>query len=646
MTQRNNGRPGRGAWILAGLALLLLPWPAARAVEKGYNPQDKADLERTGKIAAGAAGAIFPVAGPIVAKFFEVGTFLVFLGQEPEQPEIFKQINARLDALEMRLTAVEAAVDRNRTEIYKNANLARVREFRRFQRDLKGILFELGQQPNKKAREALAYKAQLIAGEFLIDTGPAARDLWMWSDLALEDHTWMGETVKAGRLYEPDFKPWPALESYSLALITWMAAASSAGEGNAVWVKQTYGQELQKHIEFVSVRPRWNPIADDPRTPEREDVPKTLPEYVEARVSSWYTPGQLPTGEAYVNEYIVDYIARQIKYVESYAVPASERGALTNVPGSLSRNKRPSWAAEELQRETHGTALMWTLADRLARLKATGSLREQFIGTFPLAPTTVPAFLYGVRTDGRITWSRHDGARVAPGAGQPEALKVAAPAGSGWDGFRHVLPGGRNVIYAVTRDGRLLWYRHSGFNFGDGKDWESGKEIAGGGWADFKQVLSGGNGVLYGISRTGRIYWYRHTGNGSGARTWEGGNEVGSGWGDFRHVFCGGAGIIYVVTVDGRLLWYKHLGYANGAKAWEGPKEIGGTGWADFKNVFSAGDGLIYAITRAGSLVRYRHTGYSTGARTWEPGREVAPGWGDFVEALALLPDSVPDRVN
>src|SRR5438874_1765823 len=97
MIQLDKGRPGRGVWVLAALALLLLPWPRARAESK-VDPKDKEDLERTSKVAAGAAGAINPIAGAVVVKVFEIGTFVVFFGQDFKEAEAITRIKARLIA--------------------------------------------------------------------------------------------------------------------------------------------------------------------------------------------------------------------------------------------------------------------------------------------------------------------------------------------------------------------------------------------------------------------------------------------------------------------------------------------------------------------------------------------------------------------
>lgn len=624
MTQPDRGRLNRGVWALATLALLLLPW---RAPQAATNHEAK---EVTGKFAT-VGGAINPAVGVVFKVFGEFYDWAINFGLSDADPlgDAVKVINARLDALEARMAVLEKAIGEVQSDLFRTQNLARVRRLRDHESLLQGILLRLQQQPkDRDIRLQLALAAQKVADDFVIDP-----DRWLWSDMALADTAWEDRAIKAGQMFPPDFKPFPTMDYYTMALATWMTAIEYEGDGDRARIQATYGRAIQKHIDFLSVRPGWDRLKDDPAT---------LPENVRKRITGLFEPDKYPENKVcHFHEYTVDTIARQVKYVGTHSYPAQSDNELCTVPQGFWN--RMTEGEEALERE-HGMGLMWSLAQTLTRLKTYGTVREPFVGTFPLAPTAVPAFLYGVRPDGRMAWHRHDSARLDPGPGKPEAWKVGSPSGSGWDGLRQVIPGGRNVIYAVTGDGKLLWYRHNGFNTGEPKAWEGGKEIAGGGWADFKQVFSGGGqGVLYAITRAGKIYWYRHTGHATGARTWEGGKEVGSGWADFTRVFSGGGGIVYAVTFDGKLLWYRHLGYADGAKVWEGPKEIGGGGWGDYRKVFAAGDGVIYAVTGTGKLIRYRHTGYATGARTWEPGREVASGWGDFTQTLALLPDSVPD---
>lgn len=266
------------------------------------------------------------------------------------------------------------------------------------------------------------------------------------------------------------------------------------------------------------------------------------------------------------------------------------------------------------------------------------------------------SYIYGIGSDGKLMWYRHNGADRGLGLETAGAWLGANEVGSGWSGFLSVFPGGQHTIYLIRPDGMLEWRQHQGARAGL-NEWGNGKTV-GRGWNGFKQVFSAGGGILYVIETGGKLRWYKHNGyqTGAGMETpgaWEGPKEVGRGWADFKLVFPGGNGVIYAITHDGKLLWYRHNGYQTGTGletpgAWEGSREVG-RGWADFKNVFSAGDGIIYAITQEGKLIWYKHNGYLNGrglenADAWENPKEVGRGWGKFVEVFALLPGSAPEQ--
>lgn len=213
-----------------------------------------------------------------------------------------------------------------------------------------------------------------------------------------------------------------------------------------------------------------------------------------------------------------------------------------------------------------------------------------FESVFPGGLNTI----YLIRADGRLEWRQHKGAR--DGLKQWEEGKTV---GRGWNGFKQVFSVGGGIIYVIEPGGKLRWYKHNGYQTGAGMEtpgaWEGPKEV-GRGWADFKQVFPGGNGIIYAITQDGKLRWYKHNGylSGAGMETsgaWEGPNEVGRGWADFQNVFSAGNGIIYAITQEGKLIWYKHNGYLTGAGmetpgAWENPKEIG-RGWGGFVQVFA-----------------------------------------------------------
>jgi hypothetical protein len=599
-------------------------------------------------------GAANPAAGAAFKVFGEFLAVTGYFGSAPDPvAKAIALINQRLDALEARMTALEAAVERVRNDGYIRDNRARLRRLQDKSAELKRIARELP-TASKERRAALADAARDVA-DLLRDDD----DLWLWSALVLKDHEWiwsdraltehdaqsqfaarpgLGTTVTAGLLLEPSFSPMPTLEVYGLALVTWMVAMESAGAGDTGWVKSTYGSDLAKHAAFLS------------------GGTTALPARIRMRIGSWFAPDKYPDSKlCHFHEYLDDAIARERRYVQTLRYSAKADDELCTVPEGFWN--RSTTAEEEKERE-YGTNLMWLLADKLTRLKDYGTAREQLIGTFA-APgrTAVPAFIYALRPDGRMLWYRHDGAPLGTGTEQVGSWVGGTPISDGWGGFKHVMPGGGNVIHAVTPDGKFLWYRHDGFNTGARREWNGAKEI-GSGWESFKHVFSGGNGVVYAITPDGKLMFYRHTGHKEGLRVWEPTKEVGSGWGDFKTVFSGGDGIVYAVTHDGKLLWYKHTGFVQGAKSWLPAKEIKAVGtesWADYKHVFSAGPRLfggiahdkviIYAIDAEGRLFWYGHRGYNIGANFINDRKQVGNGWGDFTKVVALLPDA-PDVVR
>ena len=259
--------------------------------------------------------------------------------------------------------------------------------------------------------------------------------------------------------------------------------------------------------------------------------------------------------------------------------------------------------------------------------------------------------IYAVTQDNRLLWYRHTG--IADGR-EAWAAHLPVPAGQldgqiggGWD-FKQVFSDGKGVIYAITNDNRLLWYGHSAF--ADGQiAWTQPPALSdakklpgqiGEGW-DFKQVFSGGDGVIYAVTQDYRLLWYRHTGFATGQDTWAPhlpvapghlDGQIGEGW-NFKHVFSGGNGVIYAVTQDNRLLWYRHTGFADGRDSWAPhlPVPAGhlagqiGEGW-DFNQVFSGGDGVIYAVTHDYRLLWYNHTGAADGRDSWAPHLPVPAG--------------------
>ncbi|ULH15009.1 hypothetical protein MF271_13720 [Deinococcus sp. KNUC1210] len=274
-----------------------------------------------------------------------------------------------------------------------------------------------------------------------------------------------------------------------------------------------------------------------------------------------------------------------------------------------------------------------------------------------------PAIIYGILPGGDLNWYRHNANLTGGGLQDAGSWNASSgkTVGIGWNGMKEVFPGDNGVIYAITPNGDLKWYKHTanltGGGLQDAGSWNasSGKTV-GIGWNEFVKVFSGGNGVIYGILPNGDLKWYRHTAylTGGGlqdAGSWNptSGKTVGIGWNGFKDVFSGGNGIIYGILPNGDLKWYRHAAYLTGgglqdAGSWNPTSgKTVGVGWNGFNQVFSTGKGIMYGILPNGDLKWYRHTAYLTGgglqdAGSWNPtsGKTVGVGWNSFLTVFGF----------
>lgn len=246
------------------------------------------------------------------------------------------------------------------------------------------------------------------------------------------------------------------------------------------------------------------------------------------------------------------------------------------------------------------------------------------------------SIIYAVNGDGQLLWYQHTGAEDGTDAWRT-TLEPNGYLGTGW-GFRHLFSGGGGVLYAVDRNGLLLWYLDRGYL--DGViNWTNmpsgGKGHIGEGW-NMKHVFSAGNGIIYAVNPENQLLWYRHLGHTDGTDAWQTTPDpkgyIGEGW-DMKHVFCGDDGVIYAVNQQDQLLWYRHLGQQTGTDLWETtpePKGYIGEGWG-MKHVFWGGNGVIYAVNENNQMLWYRHLGTADGTDSWltspDPKGYIGEGW-------------------
>lgn len=192
-------------------------------------------------------------------------------------------------------------------------------------------------------------------------------------------------------------------------------------------------------------------------------------------------------------------------------------------------------------------------------------------------------------------------------------------------------------IYAVLKNGDLLWNRHEGHADGDGRWALANSRQVGNGW-NVLHAFSGGEGIIYAVQNNGELVWNRHDGRGDGTPNWALVNSrpVGTGWHGAAHVFAAAEGVIYAIYNDGRVIWNRHLGRGDGTFRWELPT---GRNVANAVNkmvffraarVFAGGTpGLIYVLLDDGDLLWFRHDGWWDGSPRWsfDDGKTVGVGW-------------------
>jgi hypothetical protein len=242
---------------------------------------------------------------------------------------------------------------------------------------------------------------------------------------------------------------------------------------------------------------------------------------------------------------------------------------------------------------------------------------------------TFPNILYNVQPNGDLMCTRHNGYIT----GDP-SWTSSARVGWGWGGFTHLFTTSGS-IYGLLPDGRLLWYRHNGADACT-FDWNpAGGTTVLTGLTNVKYMFGmptdeTPGGIIYVVTKDGRLLWYRHNGWGNGSAAWDGPVQVGSGWNGVKKVFPGAEGVIYAVDANGDLWWYRHLGYKTGANTWQGWRNLVGTGWGGFKKLVGGSpDGVIYGILPDGQVRWYRHIGWLNGTAAWDPygGTVVRFGW-------------------
>lgn len=195
--------------------------------------------------------------------------------------------------------------------------------------------------------------------------------------------------------------------------------------------------------------------------------------------------------------------------------------------------------------------------------------------------------IYTIAGNGDLHWRRHIGAGDGSNTWSP-TVKI----GNGWD-FAHVFAARGGAIYAVKKfgidpdtgrqlGGDLVMYDHLGWSDGTPR-WNGEPKLVGTGW-HFDHVVAGDEGRIYAITHNGELWRYIHTGRGVRSNQWELPEQIGRHW-HFKQVFYGGDQVIYAIDASGDLWWDRDDG-TKGPLSGPPTKKVG-NGW-DFTNVIAS----------------------------------------------------------
>lgn len=538
------------------------------------------------------------------------------------------RIQVELDYIQGRLSTITQSV----VEI---ENRERIRVLREQTVELSSLAFQIANNPGNQFRAAeIAFEAGARADTFMIDS-----DLWLWSDVrivTLRDE--FGQPVGEPRIepVEPEFKTLHALPVYSIALLTWITAMLVETGSDRATVQSRYGEQLEKHIAFVSTAFGW-----------QDDVSgNNLQGQIRSRISCQPIPVAKyadENGRCVFTVQCSNTINRTQRVIREFEIFLDPGPAVlcTINPEVVIQDE------EQLEDEDPNILLLKLWEEMLLSVFSTGHLPgEEFISQFP---NWVAAFvgLYGVDRDLNLDYFTQilpstDGSWTGP-------LRV----GTSWN-FESIVHGGSSAVLAKQPTGNWLWYWHQGSEQTPPTDQWTGPNSVGT-WINSEPQIkwmhfSGGYGVVYGIVvsnvpsdfEEGDLYWNRLNGYQSGQGAFSTAQRIGNGWNSFSHVFSGSEGIIYGVRPNGVLRWYNHTGWASGANTWDEPRDLNtNVDWSQFERIISGGEGVIYGILANGAMLCYRHLDWRSGGDRLEGPISVGSIWRFYRPLFAAQPGAL-----
>jgi hypothetical protein len=549
---------------------------------------DEKGLHLIGAVAAFAAGGPPGITvGAVIAAAAFVVELVDFMSNDTTVPDALRRLRESIEKIAVVIVSIDQRLNELTHELAIESNR---QTLARLNIELDNIRLQTNRMADQPGNIDVAVDVANELGVVLDRFLRADFELWRWVDVVEKNGQ---PDAEIGR-----FKNVPTLPVYLLGVMSWLAARQRVVKADQRHRLDDDGPRVSRHLIAVSVRPEFDKYRDGDA-----GRPTTIAENIKWRVRG--TPiASNKFAENRTCHFFYEFrnwMNGDLARGDQFDIVTGEDGVLCTVdPFSLGiPNTEIDW---EIQA---GVEVLHELAEVLRRVEATGSVSQQFIGHFGTSQAFFPGILYVIAQNGDLHWYRNDQAGRPGGSTTWSGPNVI---GTGFNGFTTFFNGGGPAMYGIQRDGTLIWLGYEGRHSGLRDAWLNNAQPkqVGTGWDGFTLVFSTGEFVIYGITPDGRLLWFRHHGarvGGGDAGDWSGPNEVGTGWGHFVKVFSPGEGVIYAIDGDGTLFRAVHKGYLDGTMEWEqGVAQQIAIGWNTFFDVAPGPDGVIYGFRRDGRV--------------------------------------------
>lgn len=538
-----------------------------------------------------------------VAAAYKIVKEIYEFGKESDEQRAIRELQNRVAALEDFVRQLDDRLSALEVRVAQVENRARLRSIREHQLALSGLARDLNSHPEDAGDIAAKAFDRLVA---MIEDD----DLWLWSDIVEKPEGGAPTWRPAGS----QFKGLP-LPAFAVGIMVWALAVqhhlSIGGPAGS------HSANADRLLAAVTTRPQWvvhtmapQSIVERFRTAIRVEI---------WPVTKYVNPaGYCVFGLVGVND--IDRSRSNLRDVDIYYGPSPN--ALCTVNPNIAEGDEAI-----LEDDFPAIQILTALEEVVSRIRYRGSLADPWIGQFPNW-TAHRLTMFGVEQSGQLRRFQLDTTTAL--IESPTVTPIGGVVGTGWGSFAELHATRASVVYAVSGDGAIDWYREDDVARGP-NGWAGPNRVHAprGLWAlgESYETVNAGNGSLYQIRQHADGFRFRrslelmsHAGIADGSGVFGDSSLVAAEWPSYAQVFGGDGGVIYGIDAAGDLFWHRHSTFPVPSTQLEGPVKIG-NGWTMFVRVFSLGAGFLCGVRPNGEMLLYHFVQWR-----WGPGN-AAPVW-------------------